>query len=77
MQVDIDVQETEVSWLDSGRPPLALALAGVVNVQAVSSPAISTTPASERETHARVRTNSPLFDLRLSRIPHPPLDAAL
>jgi hypothetical protein len=25
MQVDIEVQETEVSKLDSGRPPLALA----------------------------------------------------
>jgi hypothetical protein len=53
MQVDIEVQETEVSRLDPGIPPLALALAGVVNVQAVIKPAIRRTPASVRGVRAR------------------------
>jgi hypothetical protein len=53
MQVDIEVQETEVSRLDPEKPPLALALGGAVSVQAVMRPAIRRTPASVREVRAR------------------------
>jgi hypothetical protein len=48
MQLDVDVQETEVSWLDPGEPPAALAGVGIVSVQAEISPAISKNPAIDR-----------------------------
>jgi hypothetical protein len=53
MQVDIDVQETEVSRLEPEKPPVALAGAGVVSAQAVMRPAIRSTPARVREVRAR------------------------
>ena len=36
-------------WLEPGEPSSALAVVGIVNVQAESSPAMSRTPASERD----------------------------
>jgi hypothetical protein len=57
MQVDIEVQDTEVSRLDPENSPVALALAGVVTVQAAMRPAIRRTPASVRGVRARARTS--------------------
>jgi hypothetical protein len=52
-QVDADVHETEVTRLDCGELPLALAFAGVVNVHAVTRPAIKSIPVSIRKVRAR------------------------
>ncbi|HVA03958.1 MAG TPA: hypothetical protein VMU64_09420 [Acidimicrobiales bacterium] len=63
MQVDVDVQETEVRRLDPEDPPLALASAGVVSAQAVIRPAIRRSPASVREVLARAPRSQRLFDV--------------
>jgi len=68
MQVDIDVQETEVSTLDPEKPPLTLACAGVVNVQAVIRPAMRRTPASVRGVRARAPRSRRPSDVPLFRI---------
>jgi len=62
------VQDTEVSRLDPENSPLALALAGVVNVQAVIRPAIRRTPVSVRGVRARAPRSRRLFDLPPFRI---------
>lgn len=66
--MDIELQETEVSRLDPEKPPLALALAGVVNVQAVTKPAIRRTPARVRGVRDRDLASLRLFALPLFRI---------
>ena len=68
MQVDAEVHETEVSRLDPENPSLALAAAGVVNVQAVIRPAIRRSAAGVRRVRARAPTNRQLFDLPPFRI---------
>lgn len=68
MQVDAEVQETEVSRLDPENPPLALAAAGEVNVHAVIRPAIRRTAAGVRRVRARAPTSRRLFDLPPFRI---------
>jgi len=65
MQVDIEVQETEVGRLDPETASLALAFAGVVNVQAVIRPAMRRTPASVRGVRARAPRSCRLLDLPL------------
>ena len=66
--MDFEVQETEVSRLDLETAPLALALVGVVNVQAVMRPAIRKAPASVRGASARAPRSRRRFGPPLFRI---------
>jgi hypothetical protein len=61
-QVDVEVQETEVSRLDGEEPAVALAGAGVVNVHAAIRLAIRRSPARGRRVRARARRTRRLFD---------------
>jgi len=68
MQVDIDVQDTEVNRLDPENPPLAFAFAGMVNVQVVTRPVTTSTTARVRRARARAPRRWRLSDLPLFRI---------